>query len=81
MAVCDHLLHKGQRRRLRIIHGADHRATIEDQLLLKFSGELLHAVVIHEAANLSFNVVAKPPDLLSPRDHAPHLPSAGLYRI
>ena len=52
VTVGHHLLHEGQRRRLRILHGADHRATIEDQLSLKFSGELLHAVVIYEAAHL-----------------------------
>src|SRR5271157_3095099 len=37
---------------MRVLHLADHRAEIEGQLGLEFTGELLHAVVFHDAADL-----------------------------
>ena len=52
VTVGHHLLHERQRGRMRVFHRADHRAEIEDQLGLEFAGELLHALVFHEAADL-----------------------------
>ena len=52
MTVDRHLLHDRQRRRMRVFHLADHCAEIEGQLGLEFAGELLHAVVFHDAADL-----------------------------
>ena len=52
MTVDCHLLHDRQRGRMRVFHRADHRPEIEDQLGLEFAGELLHALVFHEAADL-----------------------------
>ena len=47
-----HLLHERQRCGVRILHRPDHRAKIECDLSLEFAGELLHAPVVHQAADL-----------------------------
>ena len=44
VTVSHHLLHERQRGRIRVFHRANHRVAIEDQLCLKFTSELLHAV-------------------------------------
>jgi hypothetical protein len=50
LTVDHQFLHDRQRGRMGILYLADHRAEIEGELGLELAGELLHALVLHEAA-------------------------------